>query len=88
MDFIFGSATAYFEQCEIHSKNRNKPVNSYNTAASTAEGQAYGYVFERCSFTGECPEQTAYLGQAVEKFRKDSDPSLLSGKTHLRRGMA
>lgn len=70
VDFIFGSATAYFEQCEIHSKNRNKPVNSYNTAASTAEGQAYGYVFERCSFTGECPEQTAYLGRPWRNFAK------------------
>lgn len=70
MDFIFGSATAYFERCEIHSKNRNLPVNGYVTAASTAEGQTYGYVFESCRFTGNCPPQTVYLGRPWRNFAR------------------
>ncbi len=70
IDFIFGSATAYFEHCEIFSKTRNLPVNSFNTAASTAEGQKYGYVFESCRFTGECPQETVYLGRPWRNFAK------------------
>lgn len=70
VDFIFGSATAYFDHCEIHSKNRNLPVNSYATAASTAENQEYGYVFHTCSFTGDCPPATAYLGRPWRNFAR------------------
>ena len=46
LDFIFGPATAWFEQCDIHSKS-----NEYVTAASTPAYQAYGYVFNRCRLT-------------------------------------
>ena len=70
VDFIFGSATAYFERCEIHSMNRGMPVNSFATAASTAEGQQYGYVFEGCQFTGSCPPKTAYLGRPWRNFAR------------------
>ncbi len=70
IDFIFGSATAYFERCEIFSKMRNLPINSFNTAASTAEGQRYGYVFEACRFTSECPPKTVYLGRPWRNFAK------------------
>ena len=70
VDFIFGSATAYFEQCEIFSKNRNLPINGYATAASTAEGQEYGYVFDRCRFTGNCPPATVYLGRPWRNFAR------------------
>ncbi|HBX65905.1 MAG TPA: pectin esterase, partial [Balneolaceae bacterium] len=45
-DFIFGGATAYFEDSEIYSKS-----NSYITAASTPENQEYGFVFQNCSLT-------------------------------------
>ena len=37
IDFIFGGATAYFENCELFSKYINRPVNSYVTAASTPQ---------------------------------------------------
>lgn len=70
IDFIFGSATAYFERCEIFCKNRSLPVNSYATAASTAEGQEYGYVFSQCRFTSNCPPETAYLGRPWRNFAK------------------
>lgn len=45
-DFIFGAATAYFYKCTIESL-----TNSYITAASTPQGQAYGYVFVDCKLT-------------------------------------
>ena len=51
VDFIFGGACAYFEGCEIRSLNRDMDVNGYVTAASTPEGEPYGFVFHGCSFT-------------------------------------
>ncbi|MCR5216463.1 MAG: pectin methylesterase [Lachnospiraceae bacterium] len=63
VDFIFGSAMAYFENCEIHSLNRNKEINGYVTAASTYAGEKYGYVFSHCRFTSDCPKHTVYLGR-------------------------
>lgn len=68
IDFIFGSATAYFYQCEIFSCNRNKEVNGFVTAASTPEGQAYGYVFESCKLTSDCQLHTVYLGRPWRDF--------------------
>lgn len=68
VDFIFGSATAFFETCEIYSKNTDNPINGYVTAASTPEGQAYGYVFDHCRFTGDCPKDTVYLGRPWRNF--------------------
>jgi pectinesterase len=40
VDFIYGSATAVFERCEIRSKN-----GGYVTAASTPPERPYGFVF-------------------------------------------
>lgn len=70
IDFIFGGATAYFDHCEFHSKDVGKPVNSYVIAASTPEGQAYGYVMSNCRFTGSCPPHSAYLGRPWREFAK------------------
>ncbi len=70
VDFIFGGATAYFENCEIFSQNLDQEVNGYVTAPSTPEGQKYGYVFESCKFTSNCPEKTVYLGRPWRNFAK------------------
>ncbi|MGN1180505.1 MAG: pectinesterase family protein [Suilimivivens sp.] len=79
IDFIFGSATAYFEDCEIASvysetlfpdKDGNPPVYGYATAASTPEGYPYGYVFDKCRFTGTCPDKSVYLGRPWRNFAK------------------
>lgn len=45
-DFIFGPATAWFEECTIHCLR-----NSYITAASTPADVKYGYVFDHCTIT-------------------------------------
>jgi len=70
IDFVFGSATAYFEACEFFSKNIHRPVNSYVTAASTPKGQPYGYVMKDCRFTGNCPPHSAYLGRPWREYAK------------------
>ena len=63
VDFIFGSATAYFKNCELYALNRNEEINSFYTAPSTYEDQRFGYVFESCSFTGNCPDRTVMLSR-------------------------
>ena len=114
IDFIFGSATAYFEECTLVSRDeygdgalrtkvpgdnasgnsvlgsnafrkdvlRNKklanaestqikdapPIRGYVTAASTPEGQKYGYVFADCTFTGDCPAESCYLGRPWREY--------------------
>ncbi len=57
-DFIFGPATAWFEQCTIHSK-----ANSYITAASTPADQPYGYIFNQCQLTADEGIDKVYLGR-------------------------
>ncbi|MBR1706534.1 MAG: pectin esterase [Bacteroidales bacterium] len=57
-DFIFGPGIAYFERCTIHSKK-----DSYITAASTFEGQPYGYVFKDCILTAAPGVNRCYLGR-------------------------
>jgi pectinesterase len=47
-DFIYGSGTAVFDGCEIHSKN-----GGYITAASTPQEKPYGFVFLNCKLTGD-----------------------------------
>jgi pectinesterase len=48
VDFIYGSATAVFDHCEIHSRN-----GGHVTAASTPSDQPYGFVFLNCRLTGD-----------------------------------
>jgi pectinesterase len=57
-DFIFGSATAWFQQCHIHSKK-----NSHVTAASTSKDNQFGYVFNDCILTGDTSIHSASLGR-------------------------
>ncbi len=67
VDFIFGSATAYFEDCTLHSLGR--PLG-YVTAGSSPEGQEYGYVFSHCRFTGDAPEGSIYLGRPWRDYAR------------------
>lgn len=64
-DFIFGAATAVFEDCRIHVKK-----NSYITAASTPQGQPYGYVFIHCDLTAEPEATKVYLGRPWRNYAK------------------
>ena len=64
-DFIFGTSIAYFENCTIHSKK-----NSYVTAASTLQGQKYGYVFKDCKLTAAPGIDKCYLGRPWGAYAK------------------
>ena len=64
-DFIFGTSIAYFEGCEIRSKK-----DSYVTAASTLEGQKYGYVFRNCRLTADEGVSKCYLGRPWGAYAK------------------
>lgn len=62
-DFIFGGATALFEDCTIHSK-----ADSYITAASTPAGRPYGLVFLRCKLTAADGVNAVYLGRPWRSY--------------------
>ena len=57
-DFIFGAATAVFEDCHIHSKK-----NSHVTAASTNSIIPFGFVFKRCKLTADSAINKVSLGR-------------------------
>lgn len=63
VDFIFGWATAWFEQCTLFGKNAG-----YFTAASTPESSKYGFVFNHCKLTGNAPAGSFYLGRPWRPF--------------------
>ena len=58
VDFIFGSSTAVFDGCRIHSKR-----DGYLTAPSTPEGTPYGYVFYDCNITADPGVSKVYLSR-------------------------
>lgn len=62
-DFIFGSSTAWFEQCHIHSKK-----NSHVTAASTPKEKAYGYIFNDCVLTADSSLNRVSLGRPWQPY--------------------
>jgi pectinesterase len=64
-DFIFGEATALFEQCTIHCKG-----DSYITAASTTEGKPYGFVFRDCKLIAADGVKKVYLGRPWRIYAK------------------
>lgn len=60
VDFIYGSATAWFEQCDIHSRN-----GGHVTAASTPQEHPFGYVFHECKLTSDPTPWSPPPGQPV-----------------------
>ncbi|WP_456867988.1 pectinesterase family protein [Galbibacter sp. BG1] len=58
VDYIFGWATAFFENCTIMSKD-----HGYVTAASTEKSANYGMVFYNCKLLSKAEEHSFYLGR-------------------------
>jgi pectinesterase len=57
-DFIFGPATAVFQNCTIRAKS-----NSYITASNTTPGKKYGFVFLDCTVIADSLVNKLYLGR-------------------------
>jgi pectinesterase len=74
-DFIFGSATAYFDNCKIHSKK-----NSYITAASTPKKAMFGYIFKNCMLTANEEVTKVYLGRPWRIYAKTVFIDCILGK--------
>lgn len=77
-DFIFGSAVALFESCTIRSKS-----DSYITAASTPNGNTYGYVFKHCTLVADSNVKKVYLGRPWRAYAKTVYLNCTLGK-HIR----
>jgi pectinesterase len=66
VDFIFGNATALFENCEIHSKGQG-----YITAQSRlTDTPSTGYVFRHCRLTGSDTGAGVYLGRPWRPYAR------------------
>ena len=62
-DFIFGPATAWFENCDLYCKK-----NSCITAASTPENIAIGFVFNHCRVSAAPDVTQVFLGRPWRPF--------------------
>lgn len=65
-DFIFGSSTAFFEDCTIFCK----PGGQFIAAASTPDTARYGYVFQHCKIVGDALAGSYYLGRPWRPYAK------------------
>lgn len=80
VDFIFGGAVAWFENCTVFSgfpQDRKSeatpsenPIYGYVTAASTPREQRFGYVFLNCRLESDCPPHTVMLGRPWREWAK------------------
>jgi pectinesterase len=73
VDFIYGSGTAVFDRCEIHSRN-----GGHITAASTPQDKPFGFVFLNCTLTGDnipwaLPEGDTTTTEPLKKPNKMAD---------------
>jgi pectinesterase len=64
-DFIFGNATVIFQECTI-----KELINSYITAASTTQQQAFGYTFFNCKILTGDDAKLVYLGRPWRAYAK------------------
>lgn len=61
VDFIFGDARAYFENCEIHAKAHS--VVFLTAQSKLHDDEKSGYVFDHCRLTADPNAKTIYLGR-------------------------
>lgn len=80
-DFIFGSATAVFENCHIHSKK-----NSHVTAASTDAAVPFGFVFFHCTLTADDSLTKVSLGRPWRPYSSVTYINCYLGKHILPEG--
>ncbi len=66
VDFIFGTASAVFENCAIHSKGAGYVTAHYRTSNE----ENTGFVFVRCRLTGENTGAGVYLGRPWRPYAR------------------
>jgi pectinesterase len=64
-DFIFGPSTAVFQNCTIKAKS-----NSYITAANTAQGKKFGFVFLDCKVIADSSVTKLFLGRPWRAYSR------------------
>jgi pectinesterase len=64
-DFIFGPATALFQNCTIQCKS-----NSFITAASTPRNRKFGFVFLDCTIKADTGVTKLFLGRPWRAYSK------------------
>lgn len=81
-DFIFGPGISFFSKCKIISLR-----NSYVSAASTPQGQNFGYVFETCEFAAaDSTVNAVFLGRPWRPFAQTVLVDCFLGKHILAAG--
>lgn len=63
VDFIFGSAIAFFDSCVVYAKSRTGTSSSYITAPNTPTGQNYGFVFRDARLPHNTGSTVYYLSR-------------------------
>ncbi|HEX6043819.1 MAG TPA: pectate lyase, partial [Pyrinomonadaceae bacterium] len=66
VDFIFGSAAAFFEACTIHSKGEGYVTAQYRTS----DDENTGFVFMNCRLTGKDTGKGVYLGRPWRPYAR------------------
>jgi PelA/Pel-15E family pectate lyase len=66
VDFIFGTASAVFEKCEIHSKGQGYVTAHYRTS----DQENTGLVFVHCRLTGQDTGNGVYLGRPWRPYAR------------------
>jgi pectin methylesterase-like acyl-CoA thioesterase len=61
VDFIFGDALAFFENCEIHALAHSSVM--LTAQSKRYDGEQSGYVFDHCRITAETGASKVYLGR-------------------------
>ena len=64
-DFIFGPATAVFQNCTVRGK-----TNSFITAANTPQGKKFGFVFLDCRIVVDSSVGKIYLGRPWRAYAR------------------
>jgi PelA/Pel-15E family pectate lyase len=66
VDYIFGTASAVFENCTIHSKGPGYVTAHYRTS----DQENTGFVFDRCRLTGTDTGSGVYLGRPWRPYAR------------------
>ena len=66
VDFIFGNAKAFFDNCKIHSKGAGYVTAHFRTS----QNENTGFVFYRCTLTGTDTGSGVFLGRPWRPFAR------------------